>query len=465
MDAVQRVRKKRQVSSIMQVGCEEGRLGCWRGEATLSWLPASTVWRVVCVSPRSSRGLSRFSVSNRPVHPEVRAFGILRIHPAITDQVVLQHLKLRSIVIPQTARQFKMRYLPKVALATIVSSLFLPPAFSLPQAGSVPDAAPLPWVTINPQGDAETIIPKVITTDGHRATLSNPPAHLISTATYTLSPDGRLSTYTGLAPVATATTNPDNNNNNNSNSNNDDDDDDESAAFLACQSDKGHDEPFCLPRRGSSLIAGRTYYITWSPSYFSPQSTPLTLHASTSPPSPSPPRSASTPGPSPNFPTTSPISFALQHNDTTTEEANDIVTVSGPTVNVFSSDPNPEPSASGDGNGTNHLAIVLPIVIIAILIGLAGFCFLFRRRKGRWPVIGERARSSGSGYTGQGGRRVQEDQVGGGVVTGDNKSETNIGVELTDRDSWSPTSPNSPSRGRNVFREEVERQERLARGG
>lgn len=43
MDAVPRVRKKRQVSSIMQVGCEEGRLGCWRGEATLSWLPASTV--------------------------------------------------------------------------------------------------------------------------------------------------------------------------------------------------------------------------------------------------------------------------------------------------------------------------------------------------------------------------------------------------------------------------------------
>lgn len=166
-----------------------------------------------------------------------------------------------------------------------------------------------------------------------------------------------------------------------------------------------------------------------------------------------------------NFPTTSPISFALQHSDTTTEEANDIVTVSGPTVNVFSSDPNPEPSASGGGNGTNLLAIVLPIVIIAILIGLAGFCFLFRRRKGRWPVIGERARSSGSGYTGQGGRRVQEDQVGRGVVTGDNKSETNIGVELTDRDSWSPTSPNSPSRGRNVFREEVERQERLAGGG
>ncbi|KAK0670185.1 hypothetical protein QBC41DRAFT_390165 [Cercophora samala] len=365
-----------------------------------------------------------------------------------------------------------MRDLSRVTLlATIASSLFLLPAFSLPQAGSVPDAAPLPWVTINPQGDAETITPKVITTEGHRATLSNPPAHLISTATYTLSPDGRLSTYTGLAPVATAPTNPD--------------DDDESAAFLACQSDKGHDEPFCLPRRGSSLIVGRTYYITWSPSYFSPQSTLLTLHIFFSSSSQQQQQQQQqgiklTPLPisasvgfyawtiPPNFPTTAPISFALQHNDTTTEEAHDIITVSGPTVNVLSSEPDPAPPSSGGGNGTNILAIVLPIVIVAVLVGLAGFCFLTYRRKGRWPVVGGlvsgKRGPTGGGYTGQGGRRVQEG-AGGVVVTGDNKSETNIGVELTDRDSWSPTSPNSPSRGRNVFREEVERQERLARGG
>ncbi|KAK4201167.1 hypothetical protein QBC40DRAFT_348030 [Triangularia verruculosa] len=362
-----------------------------------------------------------------------------------------------------------MRLLPRVALATVASSLFFSPAVSLPQAASVPDAAPLPWVTVDPQGDAETISPKVITTEGHRATLSNPPAHLISTATYTLSPDDRLSTYTGLAPVATAPGGTD-----------------ETGVFLACQADKGHDEPFCLPRRGSSLVVGRTYYITWSPSYFSPQSTPLTLHIffSSSSSSPNSQQKAGinlTPLPIPastgfyawtiplNFPVSSPISFALQHNDTTTADVtNDIITVSGPTVNVVSSDPAEEAPSTSVQNGTNILAIVLPIVIAAVLLGLAAFCFLSYRRKGKIPVVGgflAKRRSGRGGYTGQGARRVQDVQGDGGRVTGDHKSETNVGVELTDRDSWSPTSPNSAKGGRNVFREEVERQERLARGG
>ncbi|KAK0744521.1 hypothetical protein B0T21DRAFT_389836 [Apiosordaria backusii] len=376
-----------------------------------------------------------------------------------------------------------MRDVQTLALAAIASSLFLSPALSLPQAGSIPDAAPLPWVTVDPLGNAETLTPKVITTEGHRATLSNPPAHLLSTATYTLTPDGRLSTYTGLAPVATAA----------SNSN-------DAGVFLACQADKGHDEPFCLPRRGSSLVVGRTYYITWSPSYFSPQSTPLTVHILFSPSGSSeqqPPLGQGTnltPIPLPAsegfFPWTIPpnylsglpgspssviVSLSLQHNDTTTttDELHDITTVSGPTVTIISS-LLPSEDADSGGNGTNILAIVLPIVIIiALLVALGGFCFLSWRRKGKWPVIGGlvgrgRRRSGGGGgyHAGQGGRRAVQDQgaaTGGVRVAGDNnKSETNVGVELTDRDSWSPSSPTG--RGRNVFREEVERQERLARG-
>jgi hypothetical protein len=35
-----------------------------------------------------------------------------------------------------------------------------------------------------------------------------------------------------------------------------------------------------------------------------------------------------------------------------------------------------------------------------------------------------------------------------------------VGIQLTDRDSWSPTG-RSAEQGRNVFREEVARQERL----
>ncbi|KAH6640223.1 hypothetical protein F5144DRAFT_559692 [Chaetomium tenue] len=55
--------------------------------------------------------------------------------------------------------------------------------------------------------------------------------------------------------------------------------------------------------------------------------------------------------------------------------------------------------------------------------------------------------------------------MGGGSVPwggDDNKSETDVGIQLTDRASWSPTTGRGAAGGgRNVFREEIERQERL----
>lgn len=121
------------------------------------------------------------------------------------------------------------------------------PALALPQvggAGTTVADAPVPWVTVNPAGEAETHSPQVITTEGHRSTISQPPSALLSTATYTISPNGRASTYTGLAPVASAT--------GSGNS--------AAGVFLACSNTVGVDEPFCLPRRGSTLHPGQTYY-------------------------------------------------------------------------------------------------------------------------------------------------------------------------------------------------------------
>lgn len=117
-------------------------------------------------------------------------------------------------------------------------------ALALPQAGSTVVGAPRPWVTVDPSGVASTVTPAVITTQGHRATVLEAPSSLISTATYTVSPDGRLSTYTGLPPVAEATGSS------------------EAGVFLACGSENnvGPDEPFCQPKRGSTLQPGRTYY-------------------------------------------------------------------------------------------------------------------------------------------------------------------------------------------------------------
>ena len=117
-------------------------------------------------------------------------------------------------------------------------------ALALPQAGITVSAAPPAWVTVDPSGVASTVTPAVITTEGQRATVLEPPASLLSTATYTLSPNGHASTYTGLAPVASATGAND------------------AGVFLACTTNQGIDEPFCLPKSGSTLHPGHTYYST-----------------------------------------------------------------------------------------------------------------------------------------------------------------------------------------------------------
>ena len=115
--------------------------------------------------------------------------------------------------------------------------------------GGNPAPAPvIPWVTVDPLGLARTITPTVFITDGARTTANQPPERLTSTVTYTLSPGGtnhpeQASTYTGLAPVASATgtTN-------------------DAGAFLECNLGQASDEPFCQPKRGSVLYPGRTYY-------------------------------------------------------------------------------------------------------------------------------------------------------------------------------------------------------------
>ena len=131
-------------------------------------------------------------------------------------------------------------------LAAAVSLLL--PALALPQAGITVAAAPIAWVTVDASGSAQTVNPVVITTEGHLATISNAPATLVSTATYTLSPSGHASTYTGLAPVASATGTGGS----------------LAGVFPVCDANANVSpiEPFCLPKPGSELHPGTTYYST-----------------------------------------------------------------------------------------------------------------------------------------------------------------------------------------------------------
>ncbi len=134
--------------------------------------------------------------------------------------------------------------------------------------------------------------------------------------------------------------------------------------------------------------------------------------------------------------------------------------------------PAPAEVSTPTGNATNAVAIAVPVVVVAVLVLLGAVCVVTWRKRGRVPVFGSEGvvgkRLSGAGY---GVRKSRSERVGpslpGGVAAwgADNKSETNVAVELTDRDSWSPTGRGPTAAregaGRNVFREEVERQARL----
>jgi hypothetical protein len=146
---------------------------------------------------------------------------------------------------------------------------------------------------------------------------------------------------------------------------------------------------------------------------------------------------------------------------------NSVEEIPGPTV-IVTSTPFEDGSNSGSDDKPNVVAIAVPIVIIIVFLALAALCVWSWRRHGTVPVLGalRRRSTAGAGGQGYGIRQSRSQRIGAGAgpdpaVVGSDK-KTGVGIQLTDRDSWSPsTSPSGPGGGqRNVFREEMERQER-----
>lgn len=106
------------------------------------------------------------------------------------------------------------------------------------------DTIPAAWVSIQPDGAAETIIPGVHTTETGVATKSAPPPYLTQTAIWTLTAGSISTTSTGLSPVATAIG------------------PGEAGSFLSCDNYQRYNAPFCQPKDGSTLASGRVYYGT-----------------------------------------------------------------------------------------------------------------------------------------------------------------------------------------------------------
>ncbi|KAK0710153.1 hypothetical protein B0T26DRAFT_600575, partial [Lasiosphaeria miniovina] len=326
-------------------------------------------------------------------------------------------------------------------------------------------APPVPWVTVNAAGVGQTITPSVVTADGARSTISQAPDYLLATGTYTLTPSGRVSTYTGLPPVATAT----------GYSN-------DVGAFLACTLNQGYDEPFCQPKSGSTLYPGQTYYVTWAPTFFGENpdgavalnievqgtANGILIH--------SVPASQGfyawkieSDFLAPYKAVALNITFMLQQDDISTPDENDFTVQIGPTVTVATAGM----GASGGSSGTSAVVIAVPVVVGLAVLLVAGLCVWSFRRHGTLPLVGTlgggiKRRSSGYGVRQSRSERVGAGDAAAGVggIRSDKPDARVGGIQLTDRDSWSPTAPSHPKlgdasigQGRNVFREELQRQE------
>jgi len=153
------------------------------------------------------------------------------------------------------------------------------------------------------------------------------------------------------------------------------------------------------------------------------------------------------------------VTLSMLQDETSTPQDNDATKILGPTVYV-TYPPKLSPAKSG-GGGPSVIAIAVPVVIAVVVLLLGGLCFWSWKRHGTVPLVGSlgkvRRQSSGYGVRKSASERVGRGVGGGGFGVPSDKPGPNINIQLTDRDSWSPTGTGN---SRNVFREEVQRQER-----
>ncbi|KAL8382056.1 hypothetical protein RB595_006033 [Gaeumannomyces hyphopodioides] len=330
---------------------------------------------------------------------------------------------------------------------------------------------PPPWITVDAAGSARTVTPQLTVTGGATSTISPPPDELTRVQTWRMSTHGAAITTTTRAPIATATPSG-------------------SAGspgggvMLKCQHYVGIDAPFCAPYRGSLLNPGTTYYLTWDVDFFgSDPDQGIEVQVSydgalgfvTN-------KTRASVG---FYAWSVPADFLEQRGRTAMnvtwsinfgnpDGSNSTIHDEGPTVTVTRDQMlvgDGLPKGAGAGGSLAAVVIVVPVVVVALLVlGLGGFCLWSWRRKGVVPgaaaigALKRRSTTSGGGY---GERRSRSERAAGQqqqdpagprpAGPGDQLPDDKFpGIQLTDRDSWSPTSPSS---GRNVFQEEIRRQE------
>ncbi|KAH6990711.1 hypothetical protein BKA56DRAFT_214715 [Ilyonectria sp. MPI-CAGE-AT-0026] len=107
------------------------------------------------------------------------------------------------------------------------------------------------WVTVDDEGQpAATYTPSITVIDGTTSAVEHGAPHDITATVYTITQYGKKTTRTGDPPNPTATAKSG------------------EGAFARCHNKDGENAPFCDPASNSTLFVGSTYYVTWDPDYF-----------------------------------------------------------------------------------------------------------------------------------------------------------------------------------------------------
>ncbi|KDN71923.1 hypothetical protein CSUB01_08834 [Colletotrichum sublineola] len=140
---------------------------------------------------------------------------------------------------------FQRTWLSAFAAATLLfasttSAAAAAAAAVQPRQGDIPVND---WVTVDSSGRARTITPSVVTSNGALTTISPPPYSLTGSVYTVTATTGGLTTSTGAPPPPKASNELGH-----------------GGVFPVCNNKVGKDSPFCFPRRGNTLHVESTYY-------------------------------------------------------------------------------------------------------------------------------------------------------------------------------------------------------------
>ncbi|TKW55080.1 hypothetical protein CTA1_13223 [Colletotrichum tanaceti] len=314
------------------------------------------------------------------------------------------------------------------------------------------------WITIDSNGLARTITPSVVTSNGALTTISPPPYALTGsvftvTATATAGGSAALTTSTGAPPPPRASNTLG-----------------YGGVFPVCNNRVGSDAPFCFPGRGNTLHVESTYYITWDTTFFADPATPVVIigfdvdnGVTDDAPAFSVTNLVGGDGWVPWTPRVRDLEDRDANNMTillvySDPETGEEMNRTGPVFTVRAT-VDADPASSRP----NLLAVLLPVILISLAIA-AVMLWLYIRRRRRHASAAAAAASAAAGpalerqsvpYTPTKGQVEAQTQTKTRGMTHAHKSSADI-----QQVPASPPPPRDESPGRNVFQDEVRRQDR-----